>query len=382
VLLIGGMLAYGALPGGDGAQRGAGGANQIAPPVRIASAETRSIPVMTRTIGTVMANATVEIKSQTDGELIAVEFQEGQLVKKGDILFRIDPLPAQAELRQAEAQVARVQAQLASAQSDADRAAALAERGIVSMQQRDQMVAEARALTATQAADQAALERARLNLGYTTIRAPMDGKTGPYLIYPGNLVRGNTDALVVLNQVQPVKISFFLPQDQLPALQARMREGALRASLAVHSETTVAQALLDETDIVVDVDFIGNVVDERSGTIELRATFDNPDFRLVPGELVDVNVELDVLRDTIVVPRAAINIGQDGGYYVFVVGADSSVEMRPVTVQYQDETFASVGNVIQPGERVVIDGQLRLTPGIQVAIMDDAPRVPAVGEAQ
>ncbi len=382
-IILGGVFAYGSMLGGANVQQGGGGGNRIAPPVRVASVETRNLPVTTHTIGTVIANATVSIKSQIDGEILSAEFEEGQLVKEGDVLFRIDSRPTQAELRQAEAQIARVQAQLASAQSDADRAEQLAERGIVSMQQRDQMIAEARALAASEAADQAALERARLNLNYTTIRAPMDGKTGAILIHPGNLVRANTDNLVVINQIQPVRISFSLPQAQLSSLQDRMNEGALRASLAVHSETGVQQAVRDETDIVVDVDFIGNVVDERSGTIELRATFDNPDLRLVPGELVDVSVELDVLRDAVVVPRAAVNIGQDGGTYVFVIDADNTAQMRPVQVRYQDETFAAIGDALAPGETVVVDGQLRLTPGVQVAILEDnQPVAPVAGGEQ
>jgi multidrug efflux system membrane fusion protein len=381
ILLIAGIIAYGSLPSGGEVLRGAGGRNQIAPPVRVATVQTGSIPVTTHTIGTVVANATVAIKSQIEGELLSAEFQEGQLVSRGDVLFRIDPLPAQAELRRAEAQLARTQAQLASAQSDADRATTLAERGIVSTQQRDQMIAEARALSASEAADTAALERARLGMGYTTIRSPIDGKTGPYLIHPGNLVRANSDDLVVINQLQPVRISFALPQAYLSALQNRMRDDALRASIAVHSEGTIEDAIQSESDLLVDVDFIGNVVDERTGTIELRSTFENPDLRLVPGELVDVSVELDVLRDVAMVPRAAVNIGQDGDTYVFVVDANDNAELRPANVQYQDENFAVVGDVVQPGERVIVDGQLRVTPGIAVDIID-APINTLAGAAE
>jgi multidrug efflux system membrane fusion protein len=368
--VLAGIVFYGSMPGGGEAQRGPGGRNQIAPPVRVEIVQTGNIPVTTHTIGTVIANATVAIKSQIEGELLSAEFQEGQLVSRGDALFHIDPLPAQAELRRAEAQLARTQAQLASAQSDADRATALAERGIVSTQQRDQMIAEARALGASEAADTAALERARLGLGYTTIRSPIDGKTGPVLIHPGNLVRANSDDLVVVNQVQPVRISFSLPQGQISALQNRMRDDTLRASIAVHGEGTITEAMQSESELVVDVDFIGNVVDERTGTIELRATFDNPDLRLVPGELVDVSVELDVLRDVTIVPRGAVNIGQDGDTYIFVVDTNDNADMRPVLVQYQDENFAVVGDAVRPGERVIVDGQLRVTPGIAVDIIE------------
>jgi multidrug efflux system membrane fusion protein len=370
ILVLAGIVFYGSLPGGGVAQQGPGGQNQLAPPVRVETVQTGNIPVTTHTIGTVIANATVAIKSQIEGELLSAEFQEGQLVSRGDVLFHIDPLPAQSELRRAEAQLARTRAQLASAQSDADRATALAERGIVSTQQRDQMIAEARALGASEAADTAALERARLGLGYTTIRSPIDGKTGPVLIHPGNLVRANSDDLVVINQVQPVRISFSLPQGQLSALQARMRDDTLRASISVASDASVTEAMESESELVVDVDFMGNVVDERTGTIELRATFDNPDLRLVPGELVDVSVELDVLRDVAIVPRAAVNIGQDGDTYIFVVDAENNAEMRQAQVRYQDERFAVVGDAVRPGERVIVDGQLRVTPGIGVDIIE------------
>lgn len=378
-LAVAGLLVYRiASPGA-----GRNGREQIAPPVRVAPTETRDVPIIAHTIGTVLANATVAVKSQIDGQLLSVHFQEGQLVKKGDVLFNIDPRPAQADVRRAEAQVARDKAQLASAQSDADRASALAQRGIVSTQQRDQMIADAKALSATEAADEAALEQAKLNLSYTTIRAPMDGKTGPYLVHPGNLVKANdANGLVVINQIRPVKITFSLPQDDLPQLQARMATDSLIASLHTHSDLAVPGPANDEADTVVKVDFIGNQVDDSTGTIELRATFPNPDRRLVPGELVDVQVQLNTLRDATVVPRDAVNIGQDGGNYVFVVKPNDTVEMRPVHVEYQDDTIAALQTgVLKSGERVVTDGQLRLTPGVKVDILNgNKAAMPAAGQ--
>src|SRR5258708_27519202 len=182
--------------GGRGAGRGGGGA---APPVRVATAETRDVAMTARTLGTVLANSTVTVKSQVDGPLLAAMFKEGQMVKKGDLLFRIDPAPFEAALRQSQATVARDQAQYASAQADADRAVMLADRGIVSAQQRDQLVANAKALAASIAADQAATERAQLNLGYTTIRSPIDGKTGPFLVFAGNQVHANDTARAAKN---------------------------------------------------------------------------------------------------------------------------------------------------------------------------------------
>lgn len=378
VLALAGAIAYridAGSTGAGGGGRGGGRGGQTVP-VRVAAAETRDIPILAHTIGTVLPNATVSVKSQIDGELVSAAFKEGDLVKEGQVLFRIDPRPMAAALRQAEAQMARDQAQLASAQRDADRAAMLAERGIVSTQQRDQTIAQAKALTATQAADQAAVDRARLNFSYTTIKAPVSGKTGSFLVHPGNLVRANNDVLVVINQVQPVKVSFFLPQNELPQLQDRVREGNLVATLQVHSENR-APVTASESDLAVKVDFIGNVVDEKTGTIELRATSQNPDLRLVPGELLDVTVQLDTMRNATVVPREAVNIGQTGGTYLFIVGPDRKAEMRPVKVRYQDDRIAAVDAAVKPGEQVVTDGQLRVTPGAEVSIAGAPEAQPA-----
>ena len=356
--------------GGRGAGRGGGGL----PPVHVASADTRDVSVIVHTIGNVLANSVVNVKSQVDGPLMSASFKEGQMVKQGDLLFRIDPAPFEAAVRQSQAQMARDQAQLASAQADADRAVMLSDRGIVSTQQRDQLVATAKALDATIDADKAALERAELNLGYTTIRSPVNGKTGPFIVYPGNQVHANdANGLITITEIQPVKISFNLPQGNLPLLQARMRDNDLIANVAIRSDVAsgapapAADDGADDRSFPVKVDFITNTVDQRTGTVELRATFQNPDFRLVPGELVDVSVRLDTLKQTTVVPRDAVNIGQDGNY-VFVIDKDSKAEKRAVNVLYQDQAIAAVGDSVKPGERVVTDGQLRVTPGARVAI--------------
>ena len=348
------------------------------PPVRVATAETRDVPVAVHTIGTVLANSLVTIKSQVDGPLLSAGFKEGQMVKKGDLLFSIDPAPFEAALRQSQAQVERDRAQLVSAQADADRAVMLAQRGIVSEQQRDQLVATAKALSATIAADSAALERAQLNLNYTTIRSPINGKTGAFIVFPGNQVHANdANGMVTITEIQPVKISFNLPQGDLPQLQDRMKERTLIASVMVRSDVAAAataNSSLDE--IPIKVDFVGNAVDDRTGTIELRATFDNPELRLVPGELVDVSVRLATLKDTIAVPREAVNVGQNGNY-VFAIDAANKAQMRPVTVLYQDQTVAALGSGINAGDQVVTDGQLRLTPGIGVLITKPDPAAPA-----
>jgi multidrug efflux system membrane fusion protein len=385
---IGSLTSASAPAGGRGAARNGGG---LAPPVRVAVAETRDVPVVVRTIGTVLANSVVTVKSQVDGPLLSAMFREGQMVRKGDLLFRIDPAPFEAALRQSSAMVERDQAQLASAQADAERAVMLADRGIVAAQQRDQLVASAKALAATVASDKAAVERAQLNLDYTTIRSPIDGKTGAFIVYPGNQVHASDAAgLVTITQIQPVKISFFLPQGDLPQLQDRMREDKLVVDIMTRSDVAsesapgapvVAQSAAaggasDGADIPVKVDFIGNTVDDKTGTIELRATFQNPDLRLVPGQLVDVSANLATFNHTVTVPRDAINVGQDGNY-VYVIDKDMKAQMRPVKVLYQDQIIAAVGSGVAAGERVVTDGQLRVTPGTIVVITKPESENPA-----
>lgn len=368
--------------GGGNAKGGAARGPQAAP-VRVATADIRDVAVVVRTIGTVLANSVVNIKSQIDGPLLETNFKEGQMVKKGDLLFQIDPAPFEATVRQSEAQMARDMAQLESAKADADRAVMLADRGIVSAQQRDQLVANSKALAATVEADKAALDRAKLNLGYTRIYSPIDGKTSAYIVYPGNQVRANDQAgLITITEIQPVKITFNLPQANLPRLQDRMRENALIASVTVRNEgveestTAAGAARAADTGIPVKVDFISNVVDARTGTIELRATFANPDLRFVPGELIDVAVRLETLNQTVFVPHEAVNVGQAGSY-VFVIGADNKAEMRPVEVVYEDTLITALGGGLKPGERVVIDGQLRLSPGTPVSIVGETTEGPA-----
>jgi multidrug efflux system membrane fusion protein len=354
----------------NGGSRPAGRTAQ-APPVRVAVADVKDVAVVVHTIGTVLANSVVNVKSQVDGPLVSAGFREGQMVKKGALLFRIDPAPFDAALRQAQAMADHDRAQLTSAQADAERAVMLADRGIVATQQRDQLVATAKALAASLAADEASVERAKLNLGYTTIYSPIDGKTGPLLVYPGNQVHANDVAgLVTIAQIQPVKITFNLPQGDLEQLQDRMHENQLSASVAARSDTAVAATGKPDMDIPVKIDFIGNTVDAKTGTIELRATFDNPDQRLVPGELVDVSVRLETIKQTIVVPREALNVGQ-GGDYVFFIDSANKAQMRPVKVLYQDQQIAALGSGVGPGDMVVIDGQLRLTPGISVSVVGE-----------
>lgn len=359
--------AFGSSESGGGRGRGADGPP---PPVRVATAVLANVPITTRTIGTVLANATVEIKARIDGQVIAAPFREGQLVRAGDLLFQLDPKPWREALRQAEAAVARDSAQLASARAIANRTVRLTQIGAASKQERDIATANASALAGTVAADRAAVEQAKLQLGYTQIRAPFAGKTGPILVHPGNLVTANSATpLVVLTQLQPVKISFALPQSDLPVLQDRLRDHTLVATIRVRNESGVQLADAANRDITVTVDFIGNTINDQTGTVELRATFQNPDLRLVPGEVVDVTVRLAVLQNTVRVPREAVNAGQDGSYSFVIEGGIA--RMRKVQVLYQDDTIAAVRG-IEAGDQVVVDGQLLLSPGTQVRVVKDA----------
>jgi multidrug efflux system membrane fusion protein len=338
-------------------------------PVLIARVMEKSVTVQEPAIGTVVANATVQLTPQVEGRLFSAEFKEGQIVKRGDILFRIDPRPFDAAVQQAEATLARDQAQLMAAQNDKTRYAALFAQKAVSASQRDQAVASANALAATVKADRALLAVAQLNREYAVIRSPIDGKTGPILVQPGNLVSasggiGATAAspLVVITQFQPVKVSFALPQSDLPRIEAQAAKDKLTATVQVHGAP--------ETMRKAKVDFTSNAVDDKTGTIELRATFPNADSMLVPGQLVDVAVSLADLEHVPVVPSSAVNEGPNGRY-VYVIGKGDKAEMRPVTVLNDDGKVAALQGKIKPGERVVTDGQMRVVPGGAVVIKND-----------
>lgn len=337
-----------------------------AAPVRIGQAVRRDLDVIRRTPGTVIANTMVQVTSQVQGIIERAAFKEGQFVKKGELLFQIDPRPFQAALAQAQAQLAKDRAQLASAQADADRAVMLAQRGIVSEQQRDQLVAAAKALQATIASDQAAINIAQLNIEYSQIRSPVDGKTGPILIQPGNLVQANsTSPIVTIAEIQPVRISFTLPQSDLGLILARQRENALVAVSDVKDASGMP--------VSAPVDFVSNAISDKSGTVELRATFPNEDLTFLPGQLVNITVVLDKIHDAVVVPHDAVNDGPDGSY-VYVV-ANGRARMQPVKVVFDDSANVAIEGGVKPGDTVITDGQLRVNPGDAVNVQGPAPNI-------
>ncbi len=337
------------------------------PPVQVsvAQARTRDVPVEVRAIGTVEAYSSVSIKSQESGQVQAVHFKEGQDVRKGDPLFTIDPRPFEVALLSAQAQLARDQAQLANAEAQERRYAKLLEEGVTSREQYDQVRTGMNALRAALRADDAAIERVKLDLSYCQIRSPIDGRTGRLVIHPGNVVEANKDpGLVVINQITPIYVNFSVPEQHLSEIKKRMAEGALRVV------TNVPDGAPAEVGALA---FVDNAVDATTGTIRLKATFANASRRLWPGQFVNAVLTLADLRGAVVVPSAAIQEGQSGTY-VFVIRPDSTAEMRPVTPGRTVETLTVIEKGLAAGENVVTDGQIRLTNGVKVEFASSSPR--------
>ena len=353
-------------------------------PVRIAYAQERSVSGLEHSIGTVVALSTVQVTGLVSGQLLSAGFAEGQIVKTGQLLFQIDPRPFAAALDQARAALARDEANTVSAQHDKIRFTTLAAQGAASAQQRDQAIATADADEATVQSDRAAIQTAELNLGYTAIRSPITGKTGPLLIQPGNVITANNTAapLVTITQLQPIKVSMFLPQSDLAMIQQQMAAHRLQMTVSPNANATAPSSQINGgtapvtapqpasgnwAPLTVPVSFVGNQVDSKTGTVELRATFDNADLRLVPGQLLDAAVSLSNFPHATVLPSQAVNVGPDSRY-VFVVDAQSRARMRAVDVLYDDGANVAVRGGVKPGDRVIVEGQLRVIPNEPVQI--------------
>jgi multidrug efflux system membrane fusion protein len=336
----------------------------IAPPPVIVGLVTRkTVPVELRVIGNVQAYSTVTVKSLVGGELAQVHFTEGQDVKKGDILFAIDSRPFEAALKQAEANLQRDLAQAKHAHEDAQRYEFLIQKGVVPQQQYDKFRADADALEATVLADKAAVENARIQLDYCSIRSPIDGRTGSLNVKRGNIIasvgQSNTIDLVTINQIIPIYVIFSVPEQHLPGIKKYMSGGPLKVEAFPPTDTSGGEQGV--------LTFIDNSVDKTTGTILLKGTFVNRERRLWPGQFVNVVLTLTTEPNTTVVPSQAILTGQEG-QYVFVVKPDLTVESRPVVAgrTVNGETVVQKG--LQADERVVTDGQLRLYPGARVEI--------------
>ncbi len=334
-----------------------------AAPIRVAQVVRRDMPVVQHALGTVVPNTLVQVTARIQGVLDTVTFTEGQFVKKGDLLFRIDPRAFVAALDQARGVLLRDEALLKNGIRDKQRYRNLYDQRAISDQLLDTSATNAEALAATVIIDRAAVKIAQLNVGYTLIRSPVDGKTGPLLVQRGNMVAANnTSPLVTIAEIQPVKVSFNLPQSDLGLIQARQH--AQRLAVVLDRKDTRGKPL------AAPVDFVSNAVSSQSGTIELRATFANTDLSLVPGQLVNVVVELDDLRNALVVPRNAINDGPNGTY-VYVVADGKAVE-HGVKILFDDTKNAAVEGDVKPGDKVITEGQLRVEPGGAVRIMPPA----------
>ena len=333
-------------------------------PVAVATATQRTVPVQIRTIGTVEAAATVGIKPRIMGELMEVHFKEGDDVKRGDLLFTIDPRPSQAALAEAQAKLARDTALARNAEMDAKRYAELVEKNYVSQEKYNEVRSNAEALKATLNADQAAVESARLQLSYCFMYAPISGRTGNLLADAGNTIKANPDdPIVVLRQIEPIQVSFAVPERHLGEIQRYAAAGTLPVEIHVPGDSgPLIQGRLT---------FIDNTVNTATGTILLKATYENTDRRLWPGQFVDVALTLTQRPNAVLVPSAAIQSGQQGTY-VFVVKPDMTVEIRILKVAFYVDHEAVVDSGLDGGETVVTDGQLRLAPGALVEIKEAA----------
>lgn len=337
-----------------------GGAPEAAP-VAVATVASQDVPLDVRAIGHVDPYLTVSLKARVGGEVVKVGFREGQDVRKGELLFQIDPRPYQAALAQAEAQLERDRAIAKNAEEDVKRYTELVQKDYVTKEQYDATRSNAAAMIASTRADEAAVQNARLNLSYCTVTAPITGRTGSVLVNVGNQVKGNDDKpLVVLNQIQPIYVSFAVPESSLALIRQRARPGqALKVSASVAGNPASARE--------GTLSFVDNTVDPTTGTILLKGTFANQDEALWPGEYVDVVLTLAHEPGSIVVPTQAVQTGQSG-QFVWVVKNDLTVESRPVTVRRTHGSLAIVASGVRPGEKVVTDGQLRLAPGARVEI--------------
>jgi membrane fusion protein, multidrug efflux system len=365
------------------------GKEQRLVPVTVGSVVQKSVPLQLRAIGNVQAFTTVAVKSIVGGEIVGVHFSEGQEVRKGDPLFTIDPRPYEAAgrqadanlakslagVKQAEANLARDSAQAKNAAVQTDRYKTLVERNLVSTEQYDQVRTASESLEATLLADRAALENARaavqadrasvenakLQLSYCYIRSPIAGRTGSLLVHAGNIIKvGDAQALAVVNQTSPVNVTFGVPEKALPEIRKHMASGRLGVEALLPNDSNTSEE--------GTLTFVDNSIDNSTGTIQLKATFQNSSKRLWPGQFVNTVLTLATQEKAVVISSKAIQAGQQG-QFVFVVKPDMTVESRPVQVDRalnDDETVISRG--LSPAETIVLDGQLQLIPGVKVVV--------------
>ena len=357
-------VAAGATKGGFGGP----GAPSRATPVVATNAEQGDIDVIINGLGTVTPLRTVTVRTRVDGELVKVLFQEGQLVKEGQLLAEIDPRAFQVQLQQAQGQLARDQALLEKARLDLERYQTLFQQDSIARQQVDTQASLVRQYEGAVTVDMSAIANAKLQLDYSKINAPISGRIGLRLVDPGNIVRsGDTSGIVVITQLQPVAVLFTVPQDLLPAVMKRIQSGDEIAVDAWDREqkTKLATGRLASAD---------NQVDPQTGTVKLKAQFDNADGGLFPNQFVNARMKLDTLHDVVIVPSAAVQRGSQG-MFVYVVKPDNTVELRPVALGPLDGQRQAIGSGLRAGETVVTDGVDRLRPGAQVEVASARPEI-------
>lgn len=326
-------------------------------PVKVATVVQKDMPVQVKAIGNIEALTAVAIKSQVSGQIARVHFTEGGDVAKGALLVSIDPEPFRATLGQCEASLARNQAQAKFAMEQVKRYEGLLKDGIVTRDQHDQLRANAESLAATVTADRAAIRSAKIQLGYCSIRSPIAGRTGTVALQPGNLVKANDLAIVTVNQLSPINVTFALPEKRLAEIKRGMAAGQVKIEAVIPGEAGITES--------GNISFLDNAVNPATGTIKLKGAFANRARKLWPGQFIDVVITLAARQNAVVVPATAIQTSQQGEF-VFVVKPDNRVEMRPVTTSAASGEETVIDKGLAAGETVVIDGQLRLTPGATV----------------
>jgi membrane fusion protein, multidrug efflux system len=329
-------------------------------PVSVATVAQQAVAVRIQAIGNVEAYSTVALKARVDGQIVEVNFKEGQEVRKGAGLFKIDARPFEATLRQAEANLMRDTAQKEQARSQERRYQELLQKNFVSKEAYAQIRTNADTAEAVVLASRAAVENAKLQLEYCTIRSPIDGFVGKVMLQIGNMVKANdTNSLVIINQVRPIYVNFAVPEQRLSAIRGHMTKGKLSVeALPPDSEKAPASGTLS---------FIDNAVDTTTGTIKLKALFPNADNALWPGQFVSISLKLYDQKDALVVPTQAVQTGPNG-QFVYVVKPDMTTEVRAIELDRNDGTDAIIAKGLQKGEQVVVKGQLRLAPGAKVTI--------------
>ena len=337
-------------------------------PVLAAPAAKADVPVYLDAVGTIKALNTVTVRPQVDGKLLSVGFKEGDDVNKGDVLARIDPTTYQAQLNQAIGKKAQDEAQLANAKIDLDRYEKLAASNAINRQQADTQRALVAQFSGLVQSDQAAIENAQATLSYTTIVAPIAGRTGIRMVDEGNIVHASdaNSAIVVITQLKPISVLFSLPQQDL----GQVNDAFAKAPLTIEAQRPDSDAVIDRGTLRV----VDNQVDQTTGTVKLKAEFPNVNLQLWPGQFVNVRLLIDTLKDVVTIPTGAVQRGPNGTF-VYVVKDDNTVAIRPIAVQKQDETQTVVKSGLTPPERVVTTGFVRLTDGSKVAIgsADGAP---------